>query len=86
MVLRIPFRIQRKLPCASLFSHTSTLSTPSLSLCKNCFLHASSTVHIASYKQYVWNHKVERARFGVPIFDDVREKAGAILRDKHNYY
>jgi hypothetical protein len=24
-------------------------------------------------------------RFGVPIFGDLREKAGAILRDKYNY-
>jgi hypothetical protein len=27
----------------------------------------------------------ERFDFGVPIFDDAREKARAILRDKYNY-
>src|SRR4030066_1696236 len=50
MGLHIPFHIQRKLPCAFLFFHTSTLSTPSQFLCKNHFLHASSTVHNAAYK------------------------------------
>ena len=62
MVLRIPFRIRRKLPCASLFFHTTTLSTPIQLLCNNRFLHASSIFRIATYKQHVSNHKVETYR------------------------
>jgi len=53
MVLHIPFHIQRKLPYAFLFSHTSTLSTPLRLLCKNRFLHALSSFHTAAYKQHV---------------------------------
>jgi len=67
MVLRIPFHTQRKLPCASLFSHTSTLSTPSQVLSKNRFLHALFYRSIIGYKQdasqipeliYRWLHVV----------------------------
>ena len=38
MGLHIPCHNQRKLPCASLFFHTSTISTPSLLLCKKSLL------------------------------------------------
>jgi len=50
MELHILGRIQRKLPCASLYLYTFAISTPDISLCKNRFSHGTPNVCGGAYK------------------------------------
>jgi len=55
MELHILDRNQRRLPCASLCFRTFAISTPDILLCKNRFLHVTSSVHTHAYKLMVLN-------------------------------
>jgi hypothetical protein len=50
MELHILGRNQRRLPCASLCHGTFAISTPDILLCKNRFLHVTSSMCTRAYK------------------------------------
>jgi len=50
MELHILAYNQRRLPCASLGLYTYSISTPTILLCKNRFLHVTPNMYTRAYK------------------------------------